>query len=449
MNITGKHITILGAVRSGIAAALLAKRQGAVPFVSDAGSYEKLKEEFARLEAADIEFEAGAHTEKIYEADIIVTSPGVPSDAPVLVDAFRRNIKVISELEFASLFCEATIIAITGTNGKTTTTSLCAHVLKKCGFKAHTAGNIGFAFSEIADKVGKDEFISLEISSFQLDYIDSFRPRVSMILNLTPDHLDRYENSFEKYIAAKLRIFENQGAGDSFIYNAEDKNFPAEKLTDGPSRYSFSIHEKVEKGCFPDGENICFIDEKGEEIICKVSDLSLKGEHNLMNCMAVIAAVKIAGGDNSGISAGLGDFPGVEHRLEFVRELRGVRYINDSKATNVDSVWYALRTFHEPVYLILGGKDKGNDYNQILEPVKKNVRKIYAVGSSAQKVYNFFKGITQTEIKDDLEACLAAAAKEAEPGSIVLLSPACASFDMFSSYEHRGRVFKEAAGALL
>lgn len=449
MNIQDKKITILGAVKSGIGAAKLAKKYGAVPFVSDMGSIEKFENAQNQLTEAGISFEFGGHSDKVFDCDFIITSPGVPTKSPVLQEAKSRNIKVISEIEFASWFCKGKIIAITGTNGKTTTTSLCHYALNKCGIKAYVGGNIGLAFSEVVEDVKEGEFVVLEISSFQLDYIDTFKPDYSILINITPDHLDRYDYDYGKYAASKLLITKNQNASDYYIFNCDDEKIAEfDSYNTTVNKVYFSIKRAVNFGAYSLDGNLYFVNNGATEQVCKVSDLSIKGEHNLYNSLSVLAVLKLLKVDNVKIVDAFTTFPGVEHRLEFVREINGVRYINDSKATNVDAVWYAIRSFKNPIYLILGGKDKGNDYNQIKTPVLNNVKKIYAIGSSADKVYNFFCDVVPTEKKDTLEDCLISAKKEAEANDIVLLSPACASFDMFNNYEHRGEVFKNIVNKL-
>lgn len=448
MNYTGIKISILGAVRSGIGAAKLAKRIGAIPFVSDFTPADKLIEQIAILNSEGIEYECGGHSDKVFDAEFIVTSPGVPSTAPVLVKAKELNIPVISELEFSSRFCKGKIIAITGTNGKTTTTSLMSHLLNEAELKCFTAGNIGYAFSEIADIVKDEEFVALEVSSFQLDHIVEFKPDFSIILNITPDHLDRYENKFENYKNSKSLISKNQTETDLFIYNKDDKETPSSVTETKANVYAFSLRGKVVNGCYLRNEDFIYCENSEEEIICTIKDSSLCGEHNYANTLAVLTVAKKLNVSNSVIKNALKSFPGVEHRLEFVRELDGVKYINDSKATNVDAVWYALRSFDSPINLILGGKDKGNDYNQIIEPVKSNVKKIYAVGSSAEKVKEFFSEFVEVEIMSSFEHCVIKAREEAKINEIVLLSPACASFDMFNSYEHRGEIFKKLVNEL-
>lgn len=448
MNIINKKITILGAVRSGIGAAKLVKNLGGVPFVSDSGPKEKLLEQISILEKENIAYECGIHSDKAFDCELIITSPGVPTNSMPIVEAKKRNIKIISELEFASLFCKGNIIAITGTNGKTTTTALCAHVLNYCGIKTYTAGNIGIALSEIVLDVAENEYVALETSSFQLDFIDQFKPRFSMILNITPDHLDRYNNSFDEYTDSKLSIAKNQTEECMLITNTDDNNTPQDRIKGKAKRVQFSTRRHVVNGAFHEGGKLYYSSNGKPEFVCEADDLSIKGEHNIANALAVLIVAKKIGLSNEMIKKAFSSFPGVEHRIEFVRELNGVSYYNDSKATNVDSVWYALRTFSQPVYLILGGKDKGNDYNQIKEPAQKVVKKIYAIGSSAQKVYDFFSPFIEVEIISTLEKCVVKGSKEAKAGEIILLSPACASFDMFDNYEHRGKVFKQAVMSL-
>ncbi|GBD92098.1 UDP-N-acetylmuramoylalanine--D-glutamate ligase [bacterium BMS3Abin04] len=443
MDINRKKISVIGAVRSGIGAAKLIKKMGGIPFVSDIASKEKLGDEISLLINEKIGCEAGGHTERVFDCDLIITSPGVPNDSYVLSEASRRGIKVVSELEFASWFCKGTVVAITGTNGKTTTTSFCSHVLNEAGMKCYSAGNIGNAFSEIALEVKEDEYVSLEVSSFQLDHIEEFKPKISVMLNITPDHLNRYDKSFEKYINSKMNVCKNQDSNDFYIYNADDKRVEVNLPHHSVEKIPFSISKTLSYGAFVKGDKIMFANSNNtRDIVCSKTELSLKGEHNLLNALAVVSIAKTLGVENSELRKGLESFEGVEHRLELVREIDGVKFINDSKATNIDAVWYALRSFDGPILLILGGKDKGNDYNKILELVKNRVKKIYAIGSSAQKIYDFFSDIISVEKVDSLESCVQIAHKDSVPGEVVLLSPACASFDMFDNYEQRGKVFK-------
>jgi UDP-N-acetylmuramoylalanine--D-glutamate ligase len=449
MDIRGKKISIIGAVRSGIGAAKLAKKLGATPFVSDSGTKESLANSISIFGAEGISYEYGAHSEKVFDCDFIITSPGVPTNSAVLTKACEKNIKVISEVEFASWFCEGGIIAITGTNGKTTTTALMAHTLNEGGIKCYTAGNIGNAFSEIVLDMKEADYVALETSSFQLDFISGFKPHFSVILNITPDHMDRYNNNFDEYIVSKLKITENQNEDDFFIYNADDANIKSNLKNKKVQRLAFSLTSELPAGTFYWEGKMLFSFFGSTESISSSSDLFIKGEHNVANALPVLAIAKLLRVPNQKIRNAFSSFKGVEHRIEFVRELDGVEYYNDSKATNADSVFVALKSFDKPLFLILGGKDKGNNYDQIVDLVKKHVKKIYAIGSSAQKVYDYFHAIVPTEKKESMQACVEAGRREAKNMEIVLLSPACASFDMFDNYEHRGKVFKEIVNKLV
>jgi UDP-N-acetylmuramoylalanine--D-glutamate ligase len=443
MEVKGKKISVIGAARSGVGAAKLVKRLGGFPFVSDLSPKEKINDALNQLENEKINFEFGGHSDRVYESALMIVSPGVPNDSQVLQKARAEGIKMISEVEFAYHYCKGKIIAITGTNGKTTTTSLCRHVFNTCGYKTHLAGNIGLAFSEIVLDVKEGEFVSLEVSSFQLDLIEKFKPAAAMILNITPDHLNRYKNSLDEYAKSKQRIYLNQDEKDFLILNKDSQavmNYLAQHKS---KSFYFSLTEEQNNGCFYSGSEVVFKMSGKENFRCSRQDINIRGEHNLANAMSVICAAKIFNLDNGGIVKGLQTFESVEHRLEMVREIKGVKYINDSKATNVDSVWYALKSFDEPILLILGGQDKGNDYEQIKDLVIQKVKKIYAIGSSAEKVFNFFHSDIKVEIKKSLEDTVKSASSEAAQGDVVLLSPACASFDMFNNYEHRGKVFKE------
>jgi len=444
MEVKGTKISVIGAARSGVGAAKLVKKLGGIPFVSDFGPKEKIIDAVNQLKNENIDFEFGGHSDRVYESALMIVSPGVPNDSQVLKNARAKGIKLISEIEFAYHYCKGKIIAITGTNGKTTTTSLCGHVFNTCGYKTQVAGNIGLAFSEIVLDVKEGEFVSLEVSSFQLDLIESFKPAVAMILNITPDHLNRYENSLDGYAKSKQKIYKNQNQSDFLILN-KDSQVVMKYLSDYKSKsLYFSITDEQNNGCFYSGGEVIFKLNGKENFRCSRNDIKIRGEHNLANAMSVICAAKVFNLDNAGIVKGLQTFESVEHRLELVREINGVKFINDSKATNVDSVWYALKSFDEPILLILGGQDKGNDYEQIKELVIQKVKKIYAIGSSAEKVFNFFHSDVKVEIEKSMEDAVKSASREAKDSDVVLLSPACASFDMFNNYEHRGKVFKEA-----
>ncbi len=448
MNIKDKKISIIGAELSGKAAAKLALSQNAVPFVSDSRSDIELVEAKAVFDKLQIEYEFGSHSEKVFDCDFIVTSPGVPTNSVVLKKAKEKGIEIFSEIEFASWFCKAKIISITGSNGKTTTTALLNHVLNESGLKCFAGGNIGDPFSDLVYTANEDDFISLETSSFQLDYIKYFKPSIAMILNITPDHLDRYDNSVENYKSAKLRIFKNQDSSDNLILNADDTNLHNVTGDSFVQKYYFSTKNNVDKGAYFSNGNFFYICNDQSEKVCTSSDLFIKGEHNYANALAVLIAAKLIGISNESIAEAFLSFKGVEHRLEFVREIDGIKFINDSKATNVDSVWYALNSFDEKILLILGGKDKGNDYNHMKDLVISKVRKIYAIGTSKEVIYNFFNQYVEVDKKETLEDCVNSGRKEANKNEIVLLSPACASFDMFKNYQHRGKVFKDAVMSL-
>ncbi len=443
MNLKGEKISVIGAVRSGVAAAKLIKKLGGVPFVSDSGDSEKLKKSMTELQSKNMEFEFGRHSERAYDCNLMVVSPGVPSDSEVITTAKMKGIKIISEVELASRFCAGNIIAITGTNGKTTTTSLCGYLFNRCGVKTYVAGNIGTAFSDIVLDVKENEFVSLEVSSFQLDYIESFKPKVSIILNITPDHLNRYENKFENYTQSKLRIYENQTAEDYLIINKDDLSLQKNVTGQLSGTYYFSLSQNIKNGCYLSEDSIYFAENGVKKFECKTSDIQLRGAHNWSNAMSVITAAKLFSLDNDKIISALKTFKAVEHRLELVSELNGVKFINDSKATNVDSVVYALKSFDDPIHLILGGQDKGNDYGEIEDLVKKNVKQIYAIGSSSGKIKDYFSGKINVKIYSSLKEAVVNAFENAERKEVVLLSPACASFDMFENYEDRGKRFKQ------
>jgi len=448
MNIKDKKISIIGAELSGKAAAKLALSQNAIPFVSDSRSDIELAEAKAIFDKLQIEYEFGLHSDKVFDCDFIVTSPGVPSNSEVLKQANEKGIEIYSEIEFASWFCKAKIISITGSNGKTTTTALLNHVLNESGLKCFAGGNIGDPFSDLVYTANENDLISLETSSFQLDYIKYFKPSIAMILNITPDHLDRYDNSVDNYKSAKLRIFENQDSSDNLILNADDTNLHNVAEDSSVQKYYFSTKNNVDKGAYFSNGNFFYICNDQSEKVCTSSDLFIKGEHNYANALAVLIAAKLIGISNESIAEAFSSFKGVEHRLEFVREIDGIKFINDSKATNVDSVWYALNSFDEKILLILGGKDKGNDYNHIKDLVISKVRKIYAIGTSKEVIYNFFNQYVEVDKKETLEECVYSAKNEAKENEIVLLSPACASFDMFKNYQHRGKLFKDAVMSL-
>ena len=450
-DVAGKQVTVIGAARSGVAAAALFTGRGARVFVSDSGPTAKIAENLLALDALGVPYETGAHSDRLYTADLVVLSPGVPSDAPPVLEAVRRGIPVVSEIEAASWFCSAPIVAITGTNGKTTATTLVGRMFHDDKRPHVVAGNIGTAFSGVVGELTPESVAVLEVSSFQLDHVRSFRPKVAVILNITPDHLDRYGGSFERYADAKLRIIASQTADDVLLYNADDAALCAaiERHAASPvRRIGFGLRFRDGLGAGIDGDTLVTVHGGRRHAIVKIEEMSLRGIHNQYNAMASALAAQILGVRPASIRGTLRNFKGVEHRLEFVRELDGVKYINDSKATNVDSVWYALQAYREPLVLLLGGRDKGNDYARIADLVREHVRTIIAIGESADKVAAAFAGIVPVRTARSMQEAVLASRQTAHQGEIVLLSPACASFDWFDNYEHRGRVFKELVLAL-
>lgn len=452
-DLRNKKISVIGAARSGLAASLLAARKDAKVLLSDSGSPKLSDEILNQLKSLNVEFEFGKHSEKVFDCDFIVTSPGVPVDSEVLSKARSKGIPIYSELEFASWFAKGKIIGVTGTNGKTTTTALIHHILKNSGFKALIGGNIGEAFSNIVEQTDDETISVLEVSSYQLDLIETFHPNVAIILNITPDHLDRYENDFSKYIASKFRITKNLGENDLFIYNKDDENIinnlsRGRFLTQSFSAFdtSFATAFFADKQIYlRERDNIDLPEATAEKlnVVIDVDKMMIRGLHNYYNAMAATLAAKFVGCDLKKISEGLSTFRGVEHRLEVVRTVNGVTYINDSKATNVKSTYYALKSFDGNIILILGGREKGNDYDEIKSLVEERVKLIFAFGETRDKIKNYFERIKPVIVCNTLDEVIREANKKANPGDVVLFSPACKSFDQFTDFEHRGRTFKE------
>ena len=450
MQLRGKRVSILGAGRSGLAVARFVRKRRAHAFLSEATSAEKFSELIKQLDELEVKYEFGENTHLVLESDLIVISPGVPLDSPIVTLARQKEIKIISEIELAYQYCDAPIIAITGTNGKTTTTTLIGEIMKQAGWNTFVAGNIGVPFCDVIDQAKGDKtVVVLEVSSFQLDTIDEFRPKVSMILNITPDHLDRYPN-YEAYIQSKFRIAENQKGQDIFIYNHDDEVVRSFADTLSIKKWGFSLKAALKQGAYLEEENVIMRTGREKEVLTSRHEIGIPGPHNLMNAMASALAAKAMQVDVPKIAEVLGSFEGVEHRIEFVRELDGVKYYNDSKATNVDSLYYALGSFKaSPIVLIAGGKDKGNDYAQVLQLVKDNVKTLIAVGQGGEKLEQYFSSVKPVMSAGfSMEEAVKLARETARPGDIVLLSPACASFDMFNNYEHRGEVFKELVKGL-
>ena len=443
-----KKVVILGGGESGAGAAILAKKQNYDVFLSDKSLIPaKYK---AQLEEADIEFEEGTHSEeRILSADIVVKSPGIPDKAPLVAALYEKGVQVISEIEFGSWFTDAKIIGITGSNGKTTTTLLTYHILKTAGLNVGLAGNIGDSFAlQVATK--SFDYYVLEISSFQLDNIVKFKPDISVILNITPDHLDRYKYSFQNYIDSKFNILLNQSSSDDFIYFADSEVIEKELAVRNleVNKLGISLKEKVsEGGYYSEGNLITNI--QGTKFSQVFDELPIKGPHNAVNSLAAILVAQRVGIGEDLIKAGLKSFVNAAHRLEQVAIIDEVTYVNDSKATNVDSVFYALGSFEKPIILIAGGVDKGNDYSQIEELVRQKVKGLIILTPDSEKLSTYFKDIvSQIYITQDVLQAVKKGQEWASAGDIVLLSPACASFDLFKNYEDRGEKFKEAVRSL-
>jgi UDP-N-acetylmuramoylalanine--D-glutamate ligase len=444
------RLTILGAGESGVGAALLGLAKGYDVFVSDKG---KIAEKYLKiLISNNINFEQENHDENnILNSDLVVKSPGIPEKSPLIQQLKANSVEVISEIEFASRFSKAKFIAITGSNGKTTTTLLTYHLLKKLGLNVGLAGNIG---ESLAKQVIKDEhdYFVLELSSFQLDNMYRFRAHVAVLLNITPDHLDRYDYNFQNYIDSKFRVIQNMERGDYFICYADDNIIKKEleKRTIYAQVLPVSLKNKIEQGaCISDDILNVKITSPAKNFSVKASELPLKGKHNMVNTMAALIAAAVLRQDEKLFAEALKDFKNASHRLEEVAEINKVRFVNDSKATNVDSVWYALDSFNSPLIWIAGGIDKGNDYSQIDELVKKKVKALICLGKDNSKLHKAFDNKIKTIVDtDNINNAVSEAFAMAEEGDVVLLSPACASFDLFKNYEDRGEQFKERVESL-
>ena len=447
MELNGKRVLVVGLGKSGVASALFMKKQGARVTVSDTKSGDELRNEIPVLLDNGITVETGGHGDRTFQGqDLIVVSPGVPVDAPPLVQARSLGENVIGEIELAAQFLPGPIVAITGSNGKTTTTTLTGEIMTASGFPALVGGNIGTPAISLAERAKPGTVIVLEISSFQLETIQSFRPKVAVVLNVTPDHLDRHR-TFEIYAAAKTRIFENQQSEDCAVLNADDSTCVAMSNKTRAQIYWFSRQNEVERGAWVRDENIVFRDGSGQREIMQVSEIPLKGAHNLENVLAAVCASVLMGCSAEKIRQAVHGFKAVEHRLEFVASIGGVDYYNDSKATNVDATIKALESFPSNIHLIVGGKDKGSDYTVLNDLLRQRVKRVYTIGAAAAKIESQIKG-SEVVHAETLENAIRQAHASAQPGDVVLLAPACASFDQFKSYEHRGRVFKDAVQAM-
>ena len=449
MELKGKKVLVVGLGKSGFAAALFLRRRGAQVTVSDQRSEQALSVEIPSLLEAGIAVEAGGHGLLTFRRqDLIVVSPGVPLSTPELVQVRALGLPVIGELELAARFLQGEVLAITGSNGKTTTTTLCGEIFKASGLKTLVAGNIGLPVIEVVDQSTAGTWSVLEVSSFQLETADSFHPRIAMILNITPDHLDRH-GSFENYVSMKERIFAKQTGEDYLILNADDHAAQQAAARARSQVLWFSRSKVVRRGAFVLNGVVMFrASEEGSPIpVLPLAGIPLKGEHNIENVMAAVCAACVANIPAEVIARTVASFQAVEHRLEFVTNIHGVEYYNDSKATNVDATAKAIASFPGNIHLILGGKDKNSDYTQLNALLKARVKAVYTIGAAAEKIEGQIAGVTRVIRAGTLEAAVDQAATQAVAGDVVLLAPACSSYDQFENYEQRGKVFKQAVMA--
>jgi len=448
MKLKDKPVLVVGLGKSGVASAQFLQARGAKVTVSDSKSPEQLANEIPALLDRGIAVETGGHGERTFRGqDLIVVSPGVPADSAPLLQARLQGVPIIGEIELAAQFLQGRIVAITGSNGKTTTTTLTGEILAASGFPVAVGGNIGTPAISLVDQTTPKSFVVLEVSSFQLETIQTFRPSISAILNITPDHLDRHR-TLEAYVDAKARIFENQNATDFCVLNADDAAANALTSRAKCPVLHFSRRTEVPAGVFVRQGKVFFRNGETEREILPVEEITLQGAHNLENVLAAVCIASLAGCPANKIRQAVHAFKAVEHRLEFVAEIAGVRYFNDSKATNVDATIKALESFPANIHLILGGKDKGSDYSVLNPLLRERVKQVYTIGAAAEKIASQIGQAAPIDPSGTLENALRRASAAAKPGDIVLLAPACASFDQFQSYEHRGRVFKELVRAL-
>lgn len=454
-DLRGKSVLIVGLARTGVAASIFCSARGARVTATDRKTEQELAETVVLLRAAGVSLALGGHEQaSLREQDLLVVSPGIPVNAPVLEQARKLRIPVWSEIELAWRFLRGKLIAITGSNGKTTTTSLVAHILKTSAIPTLVGGNIGVPLLSLVDSSSDATVTVAEISSFQLENVEEFRPEVGVLLNLTPDHLDRHA-SFDEYAGAKMRMFENQSECDAAILNADDPEV-ARRMPNGPRVYWFSRKERVTAGAFLLEEEIVFRADGDETQLLRRSDVTLRGEHNLENVLAACSAAFLVGAPIAGIAEGVRSFAGVEHRLEFIGNIAGVQYYNDSKATNVDAALKAIEAFPKPqpsdekgrLIVILGGKDKGSPYTPLREPLAARARDVLLIGAATEKIAADLEGAMPLERAGTLGRAVQIAKDRAKAGDIVLLAPACASFDQFENYEQRGRVFKDLVAKL-
>ena len=448
MDLKNKRVLVVGLGRSGAASAFFLQERGARVTVSDSKTEAQLQSEVAALLDRGVAIETGQHGERTFrDQDLIVVSPGVPSDQPQLQHARSLGIPVIGEVELAFRFLKGKAIAITGSNGKTTTTTLVGEILAKSGKKTLVGGNIGTPVISLVDQSTPDSYVVLEISSFQLESIQQFRPWIAAILNITPDHLDRH-HTFQAYVDAKARIFENQQLTDFAVMNADDPTLAELRKINGPL-YWFSRKQPLETGAYFDGAQVVFAVEGEVTPVLQLSDIRLKGLHNLENVLAAVCITMIAGCEPAKIRQAVAEFNGVEHRLEPVATINGISFYNDSKATNVDATIKALESFPGNIHIILGGKDKGSDYSVLNPLLRDRVKRVYLIGAAAEKIRGQVEGTVPIVQSNTLDRAVRQAFEAAASGDVVLLAPACASFDQFENYEQRGRVFKDLVHSLV
>jgi UDP-N-acetylmuramoylalanine--D-glutamate ligase len=450
MDLKNKRVLVVGLGKSGLSAAMFLREQGARVTVSDTRSAVALAKEIPALLEAGIMVESGGHGLLTFRRqDLIVVSPGVPMDTPEVKQVVTFGLPVIGELELASRYLQGRVVAITGSNGKTTTTTLMGKIFSDAGVPTLVGGNIGLPVIDLVAKSRPETVSVLEVSSFQLETVEEFHPWIAVVLNITPDHLDRH-GSFESYAAAKARITERQTAEDFLVLNAEDKAAQMVALKTKAQIFWFSGRRPIKQGAFVHGESILFVPREGAkaEPVMPVSDIHLKGSHNVENVLAAVCAARLAKIPAESIRASVAGFAAVEHRLELVKVVNGVEFYNDSKATNVDAAMKAVASFAGGIHLILGGKDKDSDYGLMSGMLKERVKIVYTIGSAAEKIERQLQGVVKIVPAETLQVAVARAAKAAAIGDVVLLSPACSSFDQFENYEQRGRVFRQLVNEL-
>jgi UDP-N-acetylmuramoylalanine--D-glutamate ligase len=451
MELKNKRVLVVGLGKSGLSAAMFLRAQGARVTVSDTRSAVALAHEIPALLEAGIMVESGGHGLLTFRRqDLIVVSPGVPMDTPEVQQTKSFGMPVIGEVELASRFLQGQIVAITGSNGKTTTTSLLGKIFSDAGLPTLVGGNIGLPVIDLVEKSTPETTSVLEVSSFQLETIEDFHPHIAVVLNITPDHLDRH-GSFENYAAAKTRITERQGAEDFLVLNAEDKATQMVAAKTKAQIFWFSGRRPIKQGAFVHGESIVFVarERAKAEPVMPVGEIHLRGLHNVENVLAAVCAARLAGISAEVIRRTVSGFRAVEHRLELVKSLHGVEFYNDSKATNVDAAMKAVASFGGGIHLILGGKDKDSDYGAMSELLKERVKAVYTIGTAAEKIERQLHGVVKMVQAGTMQTAVQQAAKAAVAGDVVLLSPACSSFDQFENYEHRGRVFREIVNELV